>query len=174
METYQLLVDAVVCKYFERRNHSAELNQLCRFLEQNDELLAYREEYGELMVLCLGSIAEDHFNDEMLLEYSDLDESELNDVERLKYARTCVTPGNASDDDYFGVFAHELVASDGRVLFLGYRIVDCGQGGYAPSWIEVSPRPEAHIESYLVSKDVWVFPMQGEIPDEELMARWRR
>ena len=174
MDTYQKLVDAVVCKYFEKHDHTAELNQLCRFLEENDELLAYREEYGEVMVLCLGSIAEDHFNDEMLLEYSDLDESELNDVERLEYARTCVTPGEASDDIYFGVFKHELVSNDGRVLYLGYRIDDCGQGGYAPSWIEVSANSEAHIESYIASEDFWVFPMQGEIPDKELMARWRR
>ena len=132
---------------------------------------------GEQNALKLGYIAQLEFSDAETRYNLDIpDEVEVQDSDRLSWARQRIEYAQSGDDGYLlaSLHAYRLIGSDGSYAFLGCLIEIQGQGGPVCKWWGLWPTPEEFYDAVGDGGHNWVTPRMGEISDQVILSMWQK
>lgn len=172
----QSIADAVLRDFAAGIEEPDDLADIYEWLEVEgwDFLLA---DLGEQNALKLGYIAQLEFSDEEARYNLDIpEEVELQDADRLNWARQRIDYAESGDDTYLlaSLHAYRLIGSDGSHAFLGCLIEVHGQGGPVCEWWGLWRTSEEFYDAVGDGGYNWVIPRMGEISDQVILSMWQK
>ena len=132
---------------------------------------------GEQSALKLGYIAQLEFSDsETRYNLEIPKEVEVQDADRLNWARQRIEYAQAGDDGYLlaSLHAYRLIGSDGSHAFVGCLIEIHGQGGPVCEWWGLWKTPNEFYEAVGDGGFNWVIPRMGDISDQVILSMWEK
>jgi len=152
------------------------LSRICEWLEVDgwDSLIA---DLGEQNALKLGYIAHHEFSDAEARYNLDIPEDvEVQDADRLRWARQRIDDAQSGDDTYLlaSLHAYRLIGSGGSSAFLGCLIEIHGQGGPVCEWYGLWRTPEEFYDAVGDGGYNWVTPRMGDISDQVILSMWQK
>ena len=172
----QPVADAVLRDFAAGVEEPDGLTRICEWLEIDgwDFLIA---DLGEQNALKLGYIAQLEFTDEEARYNLDIpEEVEIQDADRLSWARQRINYAQAGDDTYLlaSLHAYQLIGSDGSTAFVGCLIEVHGQGGPVCEWWGLWRTPAEFYDAVGDGGYNWVTPRMGEISDQVILSMWQK
>jgi hypothetical protein len=172
----QPIADAVLKDFAAGVEEPDGLTQICEWLEIDgwDFLIA---DLGEQNALKLGYIAQLEFTDEEARYNLDIpEEVEIQDTDRLSWARQRINYAEAGDDTYLlaSLHAYRLNGSDESFAFVGCLIEVHGQGGPVCEWWGLWEAPEEFYDAVGEGGYNWVTPRMGQISDQVILSMWQK
>jgi hypothetical protein len=172
----QPVADAVLRDFAAGVKEPDGLIRICEWLEIDgwDFLIA---DLGEQNALKLGYIAQLEFSDEEARYNLGLpEEVEIQDADRLSWARQRINYAQAGDDTYLlaSLHAYRLIGSDGSIAFVGCLIEVHGQGGPVCEWWGLWRTPAEFYGAVADGGYNWVTPRMGEISDQVILSMWQK
>ncbi len=172
----QPVADAVLRDFAAGVEEPDGLTRICEWLEIDgwDSLIA---DPDEQYALKIDHIAQLRFSDGEVRYNLNIPEGvEIQDADRLSWARQWINYVQAGDDTYLlaSLHAYRLIGSDGSFAFVGCLIEVHGQGGPVCKWWGLWRTPEEFYDAVGDGEDNWVTPRMGEISDQVILSMWQK
>ena len=172
----QSVADGALREFAAGNKDPVGLGLICKWLELDgwDLLIA---DFGEQMALKLGAIAHLDFTDsEARLNLDIPDDAEIQDADRIRWARQRIDYAQSGDDGYLlgSLHACRLDGTDGSHGFLGCHMEVHGQAGEVCQWWGLWESPEAFYDAVGEGLAIWVLPRMGEITDTVILSMWHK
>lgn len=170
----QALANRLVGEFLSSNTQPEGIEAIYEWLEIDgwDDLIS---DLGEQMALKLYYLADIDFNDNETRWNLDLpDDQEVQDTDRLTWARQRIAHFNTGDDGYVfvSVHAYPLVSSEGRIAIVGCLLEVHGQAGPVCDWWGLWRSREDFYDALGTNGQIWLSPRMGEIPDEVILSMW--
>lgn len=132
---------------------------------------------GVQNALKLGYIAQLEFSDAEARYNLDIpDEVEIQDADRLNWARQRIDYAESGDDTYLlaSLHAYQLIGSDGSSACVACLIEAHGQGGPVCEWWGIWRSPEEFYDAVGDGGYNWVTSRMGKISDKVILSMWQK
>lgn len=172
----QAVADTVLQEFLTGVDEPKGLSLIHDWLEVDgwDFLIA---DLGQQSALKLGYIAQLEFSDsETRYNLEIPKEVEVQDVDRLNWARQRIEYAQAGDDGYLlaSLHTYRLIGNNGSHAFVGCLIEIHGQGGPVCEWWGLWKTPDDFYEAVGNDGFNWVIPRMGEISDQVILSMWEK
>jgi hypothetical protein len=172
----QTLADKLVGECLAGNSHPEGIEAIYEWLEIDgwDDLIS---DLGDEMALKLYYLADLEFNDNETRWNLDIpDDQEVQDSDRLNWARQRIDYFQTGDDGYVfvSVHAYPLVSSDGKIAIVGCLVEIHGQAGPVCDWWGLWKSREDFYDALGSDGQIWLSPRMGEIPDDVILSMWAK
>lgn len=172
----QALADRLVGECLAGNSHPDGIEAIYEWLE-NDGWEYLLTAIGGEMALKLEHLADFDFNDKETRWNLDIPEDqEIQDADRLTWARQRIDHFQTGDDGYVfvSVHAYPLLSSEGEIAIVGCLVEIHGQAGPVCDWRGLWKTQEDFYDALESEGKVWLLPKMGEIPDEVILSMWAK